>query len=228
MQNEWHSSKDANSLMKPVYGLLEKITQKGIEVPHAIKKTIEKKEQYVNYLDEDGSLNLNITKDDATYPAGKTVAATIFRPESSEAYCKSCGEPLGFLDQPITGSGATVTYKLMNGSWIYTDRDIHGDATTVYYIDVTETEKDGLKAVLHKTVVATNVTRSVDAAAVKFEDKALEDNKVRTLALGQVNGSYYAWISQDDTGAWTLKTGSTVTYADAVDVDLTKDGADSL
>ncbi len=67
--------------MKPVYGLLEKITQKGIEVPHAVKKTEGKTEKYVNYLKNDGSLNDDITKADAVYPAGKTVAATIFRPE---------------------------------------------------------------------------------------------------------------------------------------------------
>ena len=203
---------------------------KGIDVPHAVKKKSGNSEKYVNYLKEDGTLNSEggITKDDATYPAGKTVAATIFRPESEQAYCKSCGEPLGFLDQPIEDDEENVSYKLMNGSWVYTTKT-NKEATKIFYIDVTETKKDGLKAVLHATTLSSNTTSSEDSSAVALDTTTL-NNGVRMLYLGQLDGTNYLWVSQNETGAWTLKKGTNSSYSGSSNefVDLTNKDEDTL
>lgn len=206
----------------------EEAAKKGIEVPHAVKKTSGKSEVYVPYLKDDGTLNDGITKADAEYPAGKTVAATIFRPESSEAYCKSCGEPLGFLDQPIEDEEENVSYKLMNGSWVYTAKT-NKEAIKIFYIDVTETKKDGLKAVLHTTTLSSNETSSEDSSAIALDTTTLK-NGVRMLCLGRLDGTNYLWVSQNETGSWTLKKGANSTYGNAANtfVDLTDEDEDTL
>lgn len=168
--------------------------------------------KYVHILNDDHTaLNVagNVTESAVEYDSSKVTAETMFVPKTKIAYCATCGDELGALNEVVKSEKDVATYKKMVGTWVFTDNS-DSEATKIYYLNVEEKEDNGtltgktnyVKSSLAEGVWSTTTATSTPTYSSLF---TTETSGIRSMELGSIDGSRYYKISESvTTGDWTL------------------------
>ncbi len=153
---------------------------------------------YATLDNSDYSYTSKVKDSDAVrFYDGKVVAATVFTPESSIAYCTSCGENISSKNKVI-GTSGTKTYEPVTGMWILDVEDSETNTTTRYYIDAVEdTKKQTASGTVTKQTIAENyygVAETLNSDVNVSLDSASIGGDVRALKV-QVSEEEYFWLT---------------------------------